>query len=138
MSAQRLAYLPTAFRSLGNSKRPREKDAAHLRFVHGLPCLLCGQPGEAAHIRFASIIHGKVETGAGRKPDDKWTVPLCEADHRTGPDAQHGSNEAAWWARHGIDPIAVAALLWAHTGDYDAAVLVCTNAKLIGSSPSHR
>lgn len=120
---------PTAF-PLSATKRPRKPCVEHLRFVHDQPCLICGAPGEAAHVRYASAAHGKVETGAGRRPDDRWVVPLCPAHHREGADAQHNHNERDWWEQHGIDPLVIAALLWSCTGDDEAARHICLNARL--------
>ena len=72
---------------------------------------------EAAHLRYADARYSKLDTGRGRKPDDKWAVPLCADCHREGPEAQHNSNERAWWEKIGIDPLLVALLLWGATGD---------------------
>jgi len=58
--------------------------------------------------------------GAGEKPDDKWTVPLSPEMHTDGPNAQHKSNERAWWEKQGIDPVAVAAALYCSSGDIEA------------------
>ncbi len=124
--AIRLNPPATAFARI---KRPRQMAPEHLRFIHGLPCLICGTPGEAAHVRYGSIPHGKRPTGAGERPSDRWTVPICPAHHREGPDAQHNHNEADWWRRHGIDPLIVAALLWAATGDMEAAYQICHAAR---------
>lgn len=93
------------------------KDEGHLSRIRKCPCLICGRPGpsEAAHVRYGSLIHGKRHTGKSEKPDDRWTVPLCAEHHRTGSNAQHGSNEEGWWARHGIDPILISSLLYSHS-----------------------
>ena len=63
---------------------------------------LCGDntSSEAAHIRTGHIEHGKDYTGMGQKPDDKWTLSLCNRHHRE----QHGMNELAFWKLYGIDP----------------------------------
>lgn len=124
----------TAFQlSTDATKRRRSLSTGFLRYVHGKPCLICGAPGEAAHVRYGSIAHGKVETGAGRRPDDRWTVPLCPAHHREGPDAQHGSNERKWWQAKGIDPLSTAALLFsafkADPDDEASARAICRHAK---------
>lgn len=124
----------TAFSLSHGLKRPKQAAPDHLRFVHGLSCLICGAPGEAAHVRYGSLAHGKRETGAGQKPDDKWTVPLCPAHHREGPDAQHNHSERKWWVLQGIDPLVIAALLWACTGDNEAAEQVCMHARWLKRS----
>lgn len=122
--------------SVGLHKRPHRPDHAHLRFVHGLPCIYpgCGAPGEAAHVRYASTAHGKVETGGGRKPDDRWVVPLCPRHHREGPDAQHNHNEREWWAALKIDPLTIAALLFSASKageDREAAEFICRHARVL-------
>lgn len=122
----------TAFSmSRGPKKRPAEKDAAHLRFIHGLPCLICGQPGEAAHIRMGVTTHGKPGTGAGEKPSDKYAVPLCPEHHRTGKGAQHTMSEQKFWQSAGLDAVVISALLWQVTGDLVAAMNICANARTL-------
>jgi hypothetical protein len=88
------------------------KSPTHLDLVRQLPCLLSGRPAEAAHIRFADAKYDKTETGAGRKPDDKWVLPLCPELHRLVKGCQHDSDERAWWLQFGIDPLEVAQRLW--------------------------
>jgi hypothetical protein len=98
-------------------RRPRQHSKKHLSYIRGLPCVLCGDPTstEAAHIRFSSIQFDKRQVGAGEKPDDKWTVPLCGRHHR----AQHQDSERAFWAAHHINPLPVAVELWGATGDHE-------------------
>lgn len=95
--------------------KPSGKSPSHLDFIRQLPCLLSGRPAEAAHIRYADPRHGKAETGAGRKPDDRWVVPLAPELHRLCKGCQHDSDERAWWESFGIDPLAVAEELWGKT-----------------------
>ncbi len=81
-------------------KHPRQRWAAYLAFIRGLPCVICGNPHtEAAHLRMASRLAGKRQTGMGEKPDDRWALPLCSEHHRE----QHQGNELAFWLRYGID-----------------------------------
>ena len=102
--------------------RPRkaetDNDPAYLAQVRDLPCLYCGvEPcGEAAHLRLASAAHGK-SSGMGKKPADRWALPLCGEDHRIARHAQHNRSEAAFWAGLGIDAPQVATLLYAQAGD---------------------
>jgi len=91
------------------------KSPTHLDLIRQLPCLLSGRPSEAAHVRYADASHGKSETGAGRKPDDRWVVPLCPELHRLNKGCQHDSDERAWWKQFGVDPLAVAKQLWGKT-----------------------
>lgn len=103
------------------SKKPRKakpgKSPTHLDLIRQLPCLLSGGPAEAAHLRFADAAHGKTETGAGRKPDDMYCLPLAPALHRLNKGCQHDcGDERAWWASMGVpDPVAVAKQLWGKT-----------------------
>lgn len=112
---------------------PRVRDEKHLRFIRDLPCLICGtnQDIHAAHIRAARARWGKTETGAGQKPDDAWTVPLCGDHHVWGSDAQHTRGEMAWWGERGIDPFVIALALYKHSkgGDRDAALMVIEMAR---------
>jgi len=123
---------PTAFTLDGRrsrTKQPRQNASGHLAFIRELPSLVPGPgPVEAAHIRYGAPIYGKPKVGMAEKPDDKWVVPLCAAEHRR----QHDMNERDYWASVEIDPVLVAALLWAHTGNHDAAVLIIRNATMIG------
>jgi len=127
--AFRVAYHPEAFtgsQSLGR-KRPRVEDGKHLRFVRSLPCCACGTRAniQAAHIRMASPIHGKRDTGIAQKADDRWTLPLCAKDHED----QHRGSEIEFWNRYGIDPFGLALALWGCTGDEESAEHVIKHAK---------
>lgn len=123
----------TAFSMSSGQKRPRVEDGAHLRFVRSLPCIICGKPGpsHAAHVRFGSLPHGKRDTGAGEKPSDKWTLPLCVEHHVDGTDSQHASGERKWWRGKGIDPLCVAALLYCASGDETAGREIVAGARAI-------
>jgi hypothetical protein len=86
-------------------KQPRQKDEKHLNFIRSLPCCICGGiDTEAAHIRTASLEHGKRGLGMQEKASDAWAVPLCNAHHRE----QHSMNEMAFWKMHGINPFLLA------------------------------
>lgn len=118
--SQRIIRPATAF-SIGSTKqkRPRVKDEAHLAFIRRLKCCVCGAPGpDPAHIRTASDIYGKRETGGGEKSSDRWTVPLCRAHH----DDQHkAGDELKWWASTRVDPFGLALALHAVSGDDELA-----------------
>jgi hypothetical protein len=91
------------------NRHPRRKSEKHLAFIRSLPSLVYNDGTcEAAHIRYAEIMIGKRLTGMAEKPDDMWTVPLSSPAHRE----QHSMSERAFWARHGINPLIIAALLW--------------------------
>ena len=80
---------------------------------------------EAAHIRYSDSTIGKVNPGVGQKPDDKYTVPLCGDCHRD----QHKMGERDYWKLIGIDPLFVAAQLYAVTGDYDEGCEIISRVK---------
>jgi hypothetical protein len=101
-------------------QQPRQPsgDADYKALIRRLPCLSCGlEPSEAAHVRLASAAFGKA-SGLGKKPADKFCVPLCADDHRLALDAQHNRGELEFWNSLGIDPLAAAARLYAARGDF--------------------
>lgn len=63
--------------------------------------------------------HGKPYTGKAEKPDDRFTLPLCDRCHVSGPQAQHTVGEPTFWARLGIDPVKVALRLHSITGNHE-------------------
>jgi len=86
-------------------KEPRIRDIKRLAWLRTLPCVVCGAINtEAAHIRTASLEHGKRGLGMQEKASDCWTVPLCNECHRE----QHSMNEMAFWALYGINPFLLA------------------------------
>jgi len=88
-------------------KPVRERDRDHLKFVAAQPCLVCGRtPSDPHHIKFAE------QRGMGRKVSDRFTVPICRLHHR---ELHRRGNERAWWQKQGIDPLVIAASLWAKT-----------------------
>ena len=89
------------------AKPVRERDRDHLRFVAAQPCLVCGRtPSDPHHIKFAE------QRAMGRKVSDRFTVPICRLHHR---ELHRRGNERVWWQTRGIDPLAIAARLWALT-----------------------
>ena len=92
-------------RKLNMDRNPRVHCEAYLRLIRQLPCLVClafppaNGLNEAAHVRFGDDLWMKHHTGMAEKPDDKWTVPLCQACHIE----QHRQNERLFWERQKID-----------------------------------
>jgi hypothetical protein len=95
----------------------REENAAvrlspsHLDYIRNLPCIFCGRrsPSVAAHIRTGT------DGGMGLKPSDRFTLPLCDADHKH----QHQVGEVQFWHEVGMeieDAIALALALWDMSG----------------------
>jgi hypothetical protein len=102
----------------------RERDRNHLRFVASQPCLVCGRgPSDAHHVKFAE------QRAIGRKVSDKFTVPICRLHHR---ELHRRGDEHAWWDKQGIDPLAVAAALWARTHAVELACDIKRTTKLNG------
>ena len=94
-------------------KPVRERDREHLKFVAAQPCLVCGRtPSDPHHMKFAE------QRAMGRKVSDRFTVPICRLHHR---ELHRGGNERAWWEKQEIDPLPVAANLWAKTHEIAAA-----------------
>lgn len=112
-------------------RNPRVNDPKHLAFIRTLECLSCGAgpAGEAAHLRASSLKHGKPNAGAGAKPSDKWTLPLCSMCHTQGNHAQHVVGERPFWDKLGINPFMVCEELFAASGNRDAAGLITIHAR---------
>ncbi len=95
-------------------KPVRERDREHLKFVAAQPCLVCGRtPSDPHHIKFA-----EQQRGMGRKVSDRFTVPICRLHHR---ELHRRSNERSWWEQQAIDPLPIAANLWAKTHEIASA-----------------
>jgi hypothetical protein len=91
--------------AIPTARRIRDRD--HVKLVAKQPCLVCGRrPADAHHLRFAQSL------ALGRKVSDEFTVPLCRGHHR---EVHRCGDEAAWWSKTGIDPIAAARVLWLKT-----------------------
>ncbi len=85
----------------------RVRDREHVKFVARHPCLICGRrPADPHHLRFAQ------SRALGRKVSDEFTVPLCRGHHR---EVHRSGDEAAWWAKVGVEPVEVANALWRET-----------------------
>ena len=98
-------------------KSARDRDDKHLAAVRRCPCIACDtDPARvAAHVRMSAP--GKPVTGIGVKPDDRYTLPLCDDCHTRQPDAQHNVGEVKFWAALGLDPLAICAKLYAASPD---------------------
>ena len=85
----------------------RLRDKAHLKFVAGQPCLVCGrQPSDPHHLRFAQ------PRALGLKVSDEFTVPLCRGHQRQ---LHQTGNEEAWWENLRINALEIARSLWVQT-----------------------
>jgi hypothetical protein len=93
----------------------RIRDRDHVKSVAKQPCLICGRrPADPHHLRFAQ------SPALGRKVSDEFTVPLCRGHHR---EAHRCGDEAGWWNSTGIDPTAVARVLWLKTHPLPSAII---------------
>lgn len=108
-------------------RTPRREFPKHLIFIRKLPSIIRGAGDvEAAHIRYADALYAKEIPGMAAKPDDCWVLPLTHDVHM----AQHDyGDERAWWASHGINPLRIAALLFVHSGNEEAARTIIANAR---------
>jgi hypothetical protein len=92
-------------KSVLNLPEPRRiRDRQHLKAVMRNGCVVCGRtPSDAHHLRFAQ------KRALARKVSDEFTVPLCRGHHR---ELHRCGDEAAWWAKVGLDPLGTARALW--------------------------
>jgi hypothetical protein len=90
-------------------KQPRRSWPAHLAYVAEQGCCVpgCRNPANVHHLRLPGT-----DACAGRRSSDRFAVGLCRAHHQGQNGLHHCGDEAAWWARIGVDPMAEAAMLW--------------------------
>ena len=71
-------------------------DQIYLARIRQLPCLDCGVDGftEAAHVRMQSGAFNK-HGGMGKKPEDRWALPLCSPTEKNGGAGLHGARSSA-------------------------------------------
>ena len=88
---------PRGIRKKRSRTGSREHSTPHLEWIRSLPCMIgrptCGTTVHAHHVRVGT------GGGTGRKPDDRWTVPLCPLHHAEG----HTGGWATFEAKHGVD-----------------------------------
>lgn len=88
-------------------RTPRLYDPGFLAFLRTKSCCICGRVGEteACHIRIGLF-------AKGMKPHDRHATPMCGYHHRE----QHSMSEAEFWEDYDMDPLAIAAKLYAEYG----------------------
>lgn len=99
----------------------------HKLWIKSLPAVCCGRsPSEAIHVRlpFGWYLDKGERGGAGLKPTDRRTLPLCHDAHSW----QHQHGEATFWRGLGVDPCFIAEQLWAKSGDTRAALVILREA----------
>ena len=96
----------------GKPKPNLRRRVAHLSFLRQLSCVAYGKagPSQAAHLRIGT------DGGVGRKPGDRYAVPLCSSCHAK----QHRVGELPFWSALRIDPLNVALRLWTISADLEA------------------
>jgi hypothetical protein len=109
------------------TQRP-PKRKKYLEFLHDLPCVVTGRYGvQAAHVSYASPMHGHYGRAKGTKAPDRFALPLCPGEHAR----QHDMNEREFWLSVGIDPHDLANTLWGIFCDFQdnpsLAVARCTS-----------
>lgn len=104
-------------------------DAKYLALIRKCPCVSCDADpaGVAAHVRMTRT--GKPITGAGLKPGDHWTLPVCAWCHTDGPAAQHRIGEQLFYSELGIDPLPLCQRLYAASPSLGAMREVIFKAK---------
>ena len=105
----------------GKPKPNLHRRVQHLAFVRQLPCVTCGKaaPSDAAHLRTGT------DGGVGRKPGDRYAVPLCTPCHAK----QHRVGELSFWSALRIDPLNVALRLWTVSADIQAGERIVFRAR---------
>jgi hypothetical protein len=100
-----------------SKRRPRARDRRegmsreHVRLVAMLPSCISGlRPCDPHHLRV------KEERGVGLRATDRWCVPLTREEHRL-VHTVGSRKEEEWFQQRGVDPRALATLLWNATGD---------------------
>lgn len=96
-----------------NFKVARIRCERHLQWIRTLPCCVCGRVGWTIshHLTIAE------PKARGLRAGDDKAVPVCVPQH----DAQYRDSihnmgdERAWWLVRGLDPLEIAAALWARS-----------------------
>jgi hypothetical protein len=94
----------------------------HLELIRKLPCCCCGQAGGQAH----HLKLGTGERGMGLRSTDKNAVPMCHDHHINGVERAGAKNEFKWFMKRGVNPLDLAAGLWAVTGNIESMLAVMT------------
>lgn len=92
-------------------KAPRVEDPKHLAYIAGLPCVVpgCHRRSTVHHLRCQGS-----RAAAGRRAGDDESIPACW-EHHQGDTGVHKIGERAFWRALGVDPLALAARLWAES-----------------------
>ncbi len=93
-------------------KGKRVESLAHLAYVAQQPCAVpgCRRVANVHHLRVPGT-----DAAAGRRSSDCYAVPVCHHHQQAPGSIHHRGEEAAWWAALEIDPLRLAARLWAES-----------------------
>jgi hypothetical protein len=94
------------------TKPERLRSRPHLAYVGSLPC--CIPDCEEGPVQVHHLTHVQPKA-RGLKASDVFTVPLCLRHHLGQGGVHTYGREGAWWAAHGVDPVKLAARLWAES-----------------------
>lgn len=98
-----------------NGLRVNERDRpSHRKWLRLKACVVPGCQGlpiVVAHVR------SSMDGGIGVKPHDAFAVPMCDAHHLSGPQAQHSIGEPAFEKLHGIDLMKLALMFASKSPD---------------------
>lgn len=98
-----------------NPRPERLRSPLHLKRLRTLPCCIPGCRGWPFDAHHLTHVQPKAR---GLRSGDQYTTPLCRWTHHTAgsPAGVHATgNEAEWWRKKNIDPVALAAKLWAES-----------------------
>lgn len=87
----------------------RLRSPKHLEWIRAQKCCVPGCSNRGVHAHHLTCAGGKARS---LKAGDDYAVPLCVEHHQGQDSPHHVGDEAAWWARHGVDPLATAAMYW--------------------------
>ena len=98
----------------GNSEK-------HLAALRLLPCCIpgCNKVGGQVH-----HLKATGQRGAGMKSPDKFGLPMCAEHHLNGVERAGSKNEIAWFEKHGVEPLELAAALWMVSPDKASMVRI--------------
>jgi hypothetical protein len=121
-------FKPKKAARLKEKKSPGEKrkelpgnSEKHLAALRTLPCCIpgCNKIGGQVHHLKATGLRG-----IGLKSPDKYGLPMCNEHHIHGVERVGSKNELAWFEKHGIEALELAAALWMVSPDKGAMVRI--------------
>lgn len=115
----------------GRVKPRRRNSPKHLAWIRTLECPIYPglRPIQAHHLMRVYDDAGKrIILSASERSDDRWAIPLCRKAH---DELHQRGDEDAYLSSHGTDGRALAARLWAVSGDSEAGLRAVYRAKAV-------